>query len=265
MCSPGANAVVAREQAQSGETGFDTNFSTSRVRRRRQEHDPRNFQKSKNSYVGKDRNPRPRLSPAFVRHQATNRRLTSDKCLLRLPYPFDKPTTGLAPNARRCLCDLIESINRDEKRTVILVTRSVEEAGALCDRIAIINHGKIAALDTPTELTRTLLAIMDRSRANALALTDITPVTVKLENVLLSRTGKGPRASPMQKLYLASLKIIFRGKRALFWALLFPLIFTVVFSLFTPPQEERARWRSPLINRARHRTPSSTGWHQLRR
>lgn len=107
---------------------------------------------------------------------------------------FDEPTTGLEPNARRCLWDLIESINRDEKRTVILATRYVEEAETLCDRIAIIDHGKIAALDTPTELTRTLPAIMDRSRANAFALTDITLVTVKLEDVLLSRTGRGPRA-----------------------------------------------------------------------
>jgi ABC-2 type transport system ATP-binding protein len=61
---------------------------------------------------------------------------------------LDELTTGLDPEARRETWTLIESI-RDRGVTVILVTHFMDEAERLCDRLALINHGKLAVLDTP--------------------------------------------------------------------------------------------------------------------
>jgi len=69
---------------------------------------------------------------------------------------LDEPTTGLDPQARRNLWELITSINRDEGKTVILTTHYMEEAEHLCDRVAIIDRGTIRALDTPTDLIHQL-------------------------------------------------------------------------------------------------------------
>ncbi len=68
---------------------------------------------------------------------------------------LDEPTTGLDPQARRSLWDSIRRM-RSEGRTVILTTHYMEEAEVLCRRIAIIDHGKILALDTPHALTSQL-------------------------------------------------------------------------------------------------------------
>ncbi len=64
---------------------------------------------------------------------------------------LDELTTGLDPQARRDTWDLIESI-RDRGVTVLLVTHFMEEAERLCDRIAVIDGGRVVALDTPTGL-----------------------------------------------------------------------------------------------------------------
>ncbi|HEV8571878.1 MAG TPA: ABC transporter ATP-binding protein [Actinomycetota bacterium] len=68
---------------------------------------------------------------------------------------LDEPTTGLDPQARRNLWELITAINRDGK-TVVLTTHYMEEAEILCDRVAIIDQGKIQALDTPLGLIHQL-------------------------------------------------------------------------------------------------------------
>jgi ABC-2 type transport system ATP-binding protein len=68
---------------------------------------------------------------------------------------LDEPTTGLDPQARRNLWDLVTKINRDGK-TVVLTTHYMEEAEILCDRVAIIDQGKIQALDTPLGLIHQL-------------------------------------------------------------------------------------------------------------
>jgi ABC-2 type transport system ATP-binding protein len=68
---------------------------------------------------------------------------------------LDEPTTGLDPQARRNLWDLVTKINRDGK-TVVLTTHYMEEAEVLCDRVAIIDQGKIQALDTPLGLIHQL-------------------------------------------------------------------------------------------------------------
>ena len=64
---------------------------------------------------------------------------------------LDEPTTGLDPQARRSVWELISEIRQDGK-TVVLTTHYMEEAETLCDRIAIMDRGKIVALDTPREL-----------------------------------------------------------------------------------------------------------------
>jgi ABC-2 type transport system ATP-binding protein len=65
---------------------------------------------------------------------------------------LDEPTTGLDPAARRTVWELIAQINREEGKTVVLTTHYMEEAELLAQRIAIIDHGRIQALDTPRAL-----------------------------------------------------------------------------------------------------------------
>ncbi|MBU2666616.1 ABC transporter ATP-binding protein [Actinoplanes bogorensis] len=64
---------------------------------------------------------------------------------------LDELTTGLDPQARRDTWDLIESV-RDSGVTIVLVTHFMAEAERLCDRIAVIDHGRVVALDTPAGL-----------------------------------------------------------------------------------------------------------------
>jgi ABC-2 type transport system ATP-binding protein len=64
---------------------------------------------------------------------------------------LDEPTTGLDPQARRQLWDLIEKF-KASGRTILLTTHYMDEAERLCDRIAIMDHGKVIALGTPREL-----------------------------------------------------------------------------------------------------------------
>jgi ABC-2 type transport system ATP-binding protein len=68
---------------------------------------------------------------------------------------LDEPTTGLDPQSRRQLWELIEGVKRDG-HTVVLTTHYMEEAEQLCDRVAIVDHGRIIALGTPRELINSL-------------------------------------------------------------------------------------------------------------
>jgi ABC-2 type transport system ATP-binding protein len=68
---------------------------------------------------------------------------------------LDELTTGLDPQARRDTWGLIESI-RDTGVTILLVTHFMEEAERLCDRVAVIDRGEVAALDTPTALVNAI-------------------------------------------------------------------------------------------------------------
>ena len=69
---------------------------------------------------------------------------------------LDEPTTGLDPQARRNLWELIQTI-RDKGITVIMTTHYMEEAELLCDRVAIMDEGKIIAMDSPKQLVKNLL------------------------------------------------------------------------------------------------------------
>jgi len=66
---------------------------------------------------------------------------------------LDEPTTGLDPQARRQVWDLIEQF-RAKGRTVVLTTHYMDEAERLCDRVGIMDHGRLIALDTPRALVR---------------------------------------------------------------------------------------------------------------
>jgi ABC-2 type transport system ATP-binding protein len=70
---------------------------------------------------------------------------------------LDEPTTGLDPQARRNLWDLIKSI-KAQGTTVILTTHYMDEAEQLCDRIAIIDAGKIISLDSPDKMIDDLVS-----------------------------------------------------------------------------------------------------------
>ena len=85
-------------------------------------------------------------------------RLSIAAALVHDPQIFflDEPTTGLDPQARRNLWDLIRQI-RERGVTVILTTHYLDEAELLCDRVAIMDNGKIIALDTPHNLVKQLL------------------------------------------------------------------------------------------------------------
>jgi ABC-2 type transport system ATP-binding protein len=73
--------------------------------------------------------------------------LVGDPLLLFL----DEPTTGLDPQSRRHLWDIIRKL-QEEKRTILLTTHYMDEAERLCNRVAVIDHGKIIALGSPAEL-----------------------------------------------------------------------------------------------------------------
>jgi ABC-2 type transport system ATP-binding protein len=90
---------------------------------------------------------------------------------------LDEPTTGLDPQARHDMWDLSREMQRGGK-TVVLTTHYMEEAETLCDRVAIMDHGRIIALDTPRQLVRglafdstvecTFVGPMDREKLLAL-------------------------------------------------------------------------------------------------
>jgi ABC-2 type transport system ATP-binding protein len=66
---------------------------------------------------------------------------------------LDEPTTGLDPQARRTMWEMIESF-RKKGKTIFLTTHYMEEAERLCDRVAIMDHGKIIALDSPQQMIK---------------------------------------------------------------------------------------------------------------
>ena len=68
---------------------------------------------------------------------------------------LDEPTTGLDPQSRRSLWDIIRDLRR-RGRTILLTTHYMDEAEKLCDRVAVVDHGRVIALGTPAELIASL-------------------------------------------------------------------------------------------------------------
>ncbi len=94
---------------------------------------------------------------------------------------LDEPTTGLDPQARRNLWELIKGI-RNKGTTVIITTHYMDEAEQLCDRVAIMDEGKIIALDSPDKLIDQLVASgFERPKVTKAA---------NLEDVFINLTGK---------------------------------------------------------------------------
>jgi ABC-2 type transport system ATP-binding protein len=86
------------------------------------------------------------------------RRLEIARGLIHRPHVFilDEPTTGLDPQSRRVIWELLEKLRSEGDLTILLCTHYMDEADRLCDRLAIIDHGKIVALGTPRELKSTV-------------------------------------------------------------------------------------------------------------
>ncbi len=107
--------------------------------------------------------------------------------LVHKPKVFfmDEPTTGLDPQARRNLWKLVEHV-QSRGISVILTTHYMDEAEQLCDRVAIMDEGKIIELDTPKKLIKKLLdgGFKKKQRVEQ----------ANLEDVFIAMTGKGLRA-----------------------------------------------------------------------
>jgi ABC-2 type transport system ATP-binding protein len=103
---------------------------------------------------------------------------------------LDELTTGLDPQARRAMWELVKGI-RERGKTVFLTTHYMEEAEQLCDRVAIIDDGKLVALDTPAELVRQLgvensVVFTAEDRIDLKLLQDL-PIVTKVEERAGSR------------------------------------------------------------------------------
>jgi ABC-2 type transport system ATP-binding protein len=99
---------------------------------------------------------------------------------------LDEPTSGLDPQSRRQLWERIEAI-REKGHAVLLTTHSMEEAEAVCDRIAIIDHGKVITTNTPQ-------ALIDLHRNDPDVINASRKGKVTLEDVFIGLTGKTVRA-----------------------------------------------------------------------
>jgi ABC-2 type transport system ATP-binding protein len=92
--------------------------------------------------------------PVKVYSGGMRRRLEIIRALLHDPKILflDEPTLGLDPQSRRNIWDYLRDINREKQITIFLTTHYMEEADQLCNRVAIIDHGKIVAFDSPQKL-----------------------------------------------------------------------------------------------------------------
>lgn len=99
---------------------------------------------------------------------------------------LDEPTSGLDPQSRRQLWERIEAI-RGKGHAVLLTTHSMEEAEAVCDRIAIIDHGKVIAINTPETL-------IDLHKSDPAVVSASRKGKITLEDVFIGLTGKTIRS-----------------------------------------------------------------------
>ena len=123
---------------------------------------------------------------------------------------LDEPTTGLDPQARLFLWETIETLNQNGL-TVLLTTHDMEEAEKLCHRVAIMDHGKILALDTPRDLRRLVpagtrvelrvhargdAALSDETKAAILATVQALPGVTAAEWTTARPQGAGAGGPP---------------------------------------------------------------------
>jgi ABC-2 type transport system ATP-binding protein len=94
--------------------------------------------------------PMEEMSRGMQQKVAIARALLSRPRLLLL----DEPTTGLDPRSKREVQQVVRELNQESGTTILLTTHDMEEADALCNRVAIIDNGKIVAMDTPRKLKK---------------------------------------------------------------------------------------------------------------
>ncbi|MEP7277888.1 MAG: ABC transporter ATP-binding protein [Bacteroidota bacterium] len=99
---------------------------------------------------------------------------------------LDEPTTGLDPQSRRQLWERMETL-RAHNHAILLTTHSMEEAEAVCDRIAIIDHGQIIAIDRPQTL-------VDKHRNDPEVIAVSRKGRITLEDVFIGLTGRTVRS-----------------------------------------------------------------------
>jgi ABC-2 type transport system ATP-binding protein len=99
---------------------------------------------------------------------------------------LDEPTSGLDPQSRRQLWERMEAL-REKGHGIVLTTHSMEEAEAVCDRIAIIDHGQVIIVDTPA-------ALVDKHRNDPAVISASRKGKITLEDVFIGLTGKAIRS-----------------------------------------------------------------------
>ena len=134
------------------------------------------------------------------------RRLEIARGLVHEPKIFflDEPTTGLDPVSRVAVWEMLTRLKRERDLTILVTTHYMDEADKLCDRIAIIDHGKLAALDSPLKLKASIPGknILEVSFANApqnwletlRTLPEVAEVKGE-ENVFRISSNNGPRTT----------------------------------------------------------------------
>jgi ABC-2 type transport system ATP-binding protein len=136
-------------------------------------------------------------------------RLALARALLHKPELLflDEPTSGLDPVAARHVHGLVENLARREGRTVFLCTHNLVEAQRLCDRVAVLEHGRLVALGTPSDLTRQYVKRLDVDlevdpvqMESALQILQVLPDLIiappKQEKGILTLTLSGREAIP---------------------------------------------------------------------
>ncbi len=99
---------------------------------------------------------------------------------------LDEPTTGLDPQSRRKLWERLEAM-REKGHGLLLTTHSMEEAESVCDRIGIVDHGRIIAIDTPQDL-------IEKHRDDPEVISASRRGKITLEDVFIGLTGRSIRS-----------------------------------------------------------------------
>jgi ABC-2 type transport system ATP-binding protein len=135
------------------------------------------------------------------------RRLEIARGLVHNPRIFflDEPTTGLDPVSRVAVWEMLTNIKSKRQLTILITTHYMDEADRLCDRIAIVDHGKLVALDTPAALkasvpgSNVIEAQFDRPPADweqrLHGLDDVTSVQHEGAGMYRVLTGNGSRTT----------------------------------------------------------------------
>lgn len=133
-------------------------------------------------------------------------RLALARALLHEPQILflDEPTSGLDPVATRQVHELVRRLSREEARTVFLCTHNLDEAQQLCDRVGVMEQGRLIAVGTPVELAQRMasslnleLEVAPESRESALAVVRRATLTAAYgENGTIQVSGAGREAIP---------------------------------------------------------------------